>query len=180
MYNVTEDGRFWCPQCITTHVWDFELEECVTCDTLFPNCDGKCDIEGCYECEEDYVLGEDGFCYEEYSYCEEHAWYDDYGVYCSQCDEGLFFIAYALDEDQDEPEPGCIDCDDEAWGIEYCDECSTVILEENELITRVCDKCEGGYTPSPSQYRCIPKIEFSEIDLEDQELSENDLFVTSS
>jgi len=42
-----------------------------------------------------------------------------------------------------------------------------VILEKYDLISRVCDKCEGGYTPSPSQYRCIPKIEFSEIELED-------------
>lgn len=52
--------------------------------------------------------------------------------------------------------------------------------DEDDLITRVCDKCEGGYTPSPSQFRCIPKIEYSVIDLDDQELSADDLYLLAA
>lgn len=176
MYTETE-GRLWCSECISGYTWNFLEEECQVCGDVFENCADKCSFIGCEECADGYFLGEDGECYEEFDHCEEHDWNDDYGVYCSECDDGLFFIAYALDPDQDEPEPGCIDCNDEAWGIQYCESCSNYVEEdedENDWILWACDKCEGGYTPSPSQSRCIPKIEFAVIPLDEQELEDEE------
>jgi len=153
MYNVTEDGsRFWCSECITGYAWNFEDEECQECSDVFDDCNA-CTWEGCSECDDGFVVGGDGECYEEYADCAHHSWDEDFGLYCDQCDAGLFFIAYALDTSNTVVTPACIDCDDEAWGIEFCESCSTVVIEiqdDDNLIYRVCDACEGGYTPSPS------------------------------
>ena len=171
-YDITineeteEYERFWCSECISGYAWNFDDEECQECVDLFDHCTSNCTYAGCTECESGFVVGDDGQCWPEYANCEEHAWLDDeFGVYCSECEEGLFFMIYADEPDQITPSPQCIDCDDEAWGIEFCESCSNVFMQD--ILFRLCDKCEGGYTPSPSQMRCIPKIEFAEVPLED-------------
>lgn len=105
-YDITineeteEYERFWCSECISGYAWNFEDEECQECVDLFDHCTSNCTYAGCTECESGFVVGDDGQCWPEFANCEEHAWLDDeFGVYCSECEEGLFFIIYADEPD---------------------------------------------------------------------------------
>ena len=126
MYNLTSDGsRYWCSECIDGYAWDEDLEKCDTCGNVFTNC-LECSENECTKCNTNFELGDDGECWAKFPNCVKHTWADDLrngSLICEECNPGLFFIAYAKDVTNVIPSPKCIECDDQAWGIEYCMTC---------------------------------------------------------